>query len=62
MLEAIKEFFLSVIAAFVWLVTVCVSGLYILGAFVLSGLFVLGAIALPLLPLFIGIWLISLLF
>ena len=62
MLEAIKDFFLSIVAAFVWLVTVCVSGLYILGAFALSGLFVLGAIAIPLLPLFIGIWLISLLF
>ena len=62
MLEAIKDVFITIIAAFVWLVTVCVSGLYILGAFVLSGLFVLGAIALPLLPLFIGIWLISLLF
>ena len=62
MLEAIREFFLNIVAAFVWLVTVCVSGLYILGAFALSGLFVLGAIAIPLLPLFIGIWLISLLF
>lgn len=58
----IKDFFLSILESFVWLITVCLSGIYIMGALVLTGLFTLGVLALPLLPLFVGIWLISLLF
>lgn len=61
-MNPIKDFFLSIIESFVWLITVCLSGIYIMGALVLTGLFTLGVLALPLLPLIVGIWLVSLLF
>lgn len=61
-MNPIKDFFSSIIESFVWLITVCLSGIYIMGTLVLTGLFTLGALALPLLPLIVGIWLVSLLF
>lgn len=61
-MNPIKDFFLSILESFVWLITMCLSGIYIMGALVLTGLFTLGVLALPLLPLIVGIWLVSLLF
>ena len=62
MLDIIKDFFESVLAFFMWLFTMCLSGIYVMGAFALAGITILGAFAIPLLPLIVGIWLISLLF
>jgi len=62
MLDAIKDFYSTLVEFFVWLIIMCLTGTCLIGAYVLVGLFMVGAFALPLLPLIVGIWLISLLF